>query len=83
MAVTRVTTITIETERVLVVGRRASLLQGWCVACGEPAALLKLEAAVLAGVSPQAVADAGAAGRLHLIEHADQSLYLCLNSLLK
>lgn len=83
MAIKQITQITVETERVLVISRRASLLQGWCAACAEPVALLTLEEAVFAGVSPESVARAVAAGRLHLIELADRLVCLCLNSLLK
>jgi hypothetical protein len=68
---------------VMVMNRRGSLFQSWCRDCGEQTVMVRLEEAVLVGVSLQAICRQVDARRTHLVELADGSSFICLNSLLK
>jgi len=75
----RTTTVTFETERVLIVG---GAMGARCDACGGRAALVVLnEAARLAGVSERALYRGVESEALHFSETADGQLLICLNSL--
>jgi hypothetical protein len=75
----RTTTVTFETERVLIVGSNTGAR---CDMCGGRAALVALsEAARLAGVSERALYRGLEAEALHFIETADGQLLICLASL--
>ena len=83
MGTTRRTEITIETHRMLVIGRRGSLLQGWCARCTKQVGMIRLEEAALAGVSLHAICQKAVAGRIHFTAEGDSSSFICLNSLLE
>lgn len=77
------TEITIETHRMLVIGKRGSLRQGWCTRCLKPVGMIRLEEAALAGVSLHTIRQKAAAGRIHFTAEGDSSSFICLNSLLE
>ena len=73
--------ITVETSR-LIVRRSTSLTPVWCVECSSTVrAVAAEEAAALADVSTRTLYRWVETGRLHLIETAEQSPLICLNSL--
>ena len=75
--------ITVETRR-LVIHRRTNQTTVRCLACSSPAEWVSPEeAAAMAGVSTRSLYRCVEAGQLHFIETAEQSLLICLNSLLK
>ena len=74
--------ITVETSQ-LVIRRDANQAAVWCLECSSPVQAVPPEdAAALAGVSTRTLYRWVEAGQLHLIETAEQSPLLCLNSLL-
>jgi hypothetical protein len=82
----RRTQITIETERVLIVNRRAGATQGWCEQCGAFVKLATPEiAAALTGMSRRAVYRLIENGQVHFSESPSQSpeapISVCLESL--
>ncbi len=75
--------ITVETS-LLVIRRGTNRGQVWCLECSSPVqSVTPEEAAVLAGISTRTVYRRVEAGQLHFIETAEQSLMICLNSLLR
>lgn len=76
------TEITLETRQSIVIHRRDALIQSWCARCGHLAGLVRLEAAMLAGISPQLIHRQVEADCLHVVEMAEGLNYICLNSLL-
>ena len=75
--------ITVETN-LLVVLRGASRIPVWCGECSSMVQTISPEeAAVLANLSTRALYRRVEAGRLHLIEPAEQSPLICLDSLLR
>jgi hypothetical protein len=82
MRVKKRTRITIETERVLVIGKTRSTFDAWCPRCNQLVRLLRPdEAAVLtaylcASQHPLEIS------KLHIIPAADGLMNICLNSLL-
>lgn len=81
MKTTTITEITVETTEILVMHRRGNLVQSFCDECRKQTAMLRLEEAALEGVSLQAISRAVMAGRLHLFEPDDGTIFICLNSL--
>jgi hypothetical protein len=77
------TEITVETRQVMVVHRQGNMVQNWCAQCGAKAGMIRLEEAVLAGLSLREIRHKIEADRLHLVEVADGLHFICLNSLLK
>ena len=74
--------ITVETRR-LVIHPRANQAPTHCLACSSPADwITPEEAAALAGISTRTLYRWVEAGQLHFQETAEQSLLICLNSLL-
>lgn len=77
----RVTTITVESERVIEIRWQGRRREGRCERCGIEARLLTpSEAAVVAGVSQPTVLGWVESGLVHLTESADGPL-VCLDSL--
>jgi hypothetical protein len=80
----RRTEIVIETERVMVVGRRGARVgvSLWCAGCGAEVEMVAAhEAAALAGVSERDIHHLVDAGRLHFSEAPTGRLFVCPNSL--
>ena len=77
------TTITIRTDRILVIRGRAGTL-AWCPACERRAAIVTAdEAAVIVGVGSDVVCGWVASGRLHAVGSAGGGVLVCLDSLLE
>jgi hypothetical protein len=75
--------ITVETRQI-VIRRRVNQGPVWCLECSSAVqALPPEEAALSAAVSTRMVYRWVEAGRLHLIEAAEQAPLICLNSLLR
>ena len=73
------TTITVETERVIVLSRQ--LLRGHCPDCDEEVGMLAVkEAAAFGGVSPETILCQVEERKLHAQE-ADGQTLICFNSL--
>ena len=78
----RQTTITIDTHRILVLGRHQGVAQAWCRECTQQREMLPAEqAAAVAGVSCRTIYRWVEAEKVHFVE-ADGRLLICLNSLL-
>ena len=78
----RKTEITFETERLLVVSRRAASCEDWCEDCGRETLWLPAqEAARAAGVSLRALCRLVEARRLHYAETEGGALFICSDSL--
>jgi hypothetical protein len=82
-AMRRKVQVTIETRQLLVVRKMNGISQGWCSECaGHVPLMIPEEAAVLAGISPQMIHKWIDAGRVHFAESPQESLLICLSSLL-
>ena len=78
----KTTKITVQTDRVWVISQRQRAVEGWCPECGEQVTLVSAEAAAnLTGVGLRRICRQVEAGQLHFTELADQSLWICRNSL--
>lgn len=76
------TEIAIETERVVVIRRRRSLVQAWCQLCGRQVVMVTVdEAARIAFVSERTIYRWVENEKLHFAETADGGLLICLNSI--
>lgn len=73
---------TLET-RLIIIRRRTNPAPIWCLECSSLVqSVAPEEAAALAGVNTRTIYRWVEAGQLHLIETAEQSPLICLNSLL-
>jgi hypothetical protein len=80
----RKTTITAETERILIIKRRGIEKRGWCEGCGEQVRLVTLEtASAVTGFSVRAICRMVEADETHFSETLNGSLLICLNSLFR
>jgi len=78
----RIATITVETERLLVICRSNTCGDGWCSQCQAEVKLIGLEAAAaVAGASQRAIFRWAEAGEIHFTETEDGRLIFCLNSI--
>ena len=74
--------ITLERERLLVVERREVSITDWCAACGSRVRMVMPdEAAKLTGLTARIVYQLVEARRLHFLESAEASLFVCVESL--
>jgi hypothetical protein len=81
MTKTRRMSITIQTERLLVINRSRSLYS-LCAACGDEVRMVTIDqAAVLARVTAREIYREVEVGMLHFIETTEGSLLICFNSL--
>jgi hypothetical protein len=81
MTKTRRMSITIQTERLLVINRSRGLYS-LCAACGDEVRMVTIDqAAVLARVTSREIYREVEAGMLHFIETTEGSLLICFNSL--
>lgn len=78
----RITEITVETERFLILHRRTRNVRAWCDQCNsEVGTATPAEAARLAGVSLAAIYDLAAAGAIHSGFTTGGESFICLKSL--
>lgn len=82
MAVKKRTRITIETERVLVIGKARSTFDGWCPVCNRVVRLLRPDEASALTAYLRASQYPSKISKLHIIPTADGLMSVCLNSLL-
>lgn len=76
------TEITIETRRVMVIGRRQILIRAWCEGClAEVEMITPNEAARLAGVSTRTIYRWIEEERLHFVEEHGAPPIICAESL--
>ena len=80
---TRSTSITVETERLVVVGHRGRYNRVVCAECpGEVEMVVLEEAGAAAGLNRRAIFRAIEAGRVHFAETSRGTILVCLRSLL-
>jgi hypothetical protein len=82
MAPMKRTRITIETERVLVIGKTRSTFDGWCPTCNKLVRLLPPDEADALTAYLRASRYPLEVSKLHIIPTADGLMCVCLNSLL-
>ena len=77
-------TITVETERLLVVRRSRHTVDRWCHACQAGVKMISIdEAAAIASISQRTVFHLAEAGEIHFMETAGGQALFCIRSLLK
>ena len=82
MRTTKRTEITIETDRILVLGNRKVSTMFWCQACSQRTKMVTVdEAAAIAGVTSRTMYRWADAQKLHFTETADGVLMICRASL--
>ena len=75
-------TITIETERLLVLRRSGHVVDHWCDECRDEVKMIGVEAAAaIAGISQRALFRLAEAGEIHFKETPQGQALFCLNSL--
>ena len=80
----RTASITIETERLLVISRARESLESWCTQCNEQSNFIAVdEAAAVAGISERTIFRWAEAGAIHLLETAQGKAMFCLKSIVK
>jgi len=80
----RKATITVETERLLVIRRSPHTFDRWCDACHAEAKMVGIEeAAAVAGISQRTVFHLAEAGEIHFMETVEGQTLFCLRSLSK
>lgn len=79
----RKATITVETERLLVIsGSHAAAATLWCEACEAEVTMFGLdEASTLAGLSDRAIFQLAETGAIHFVETAEGKAMFCVRSL--
>jgi len=82
MSLKKRTKITIDTERVLVIGRTRSTFEAWCPVCDELVRLLRPDEAAMLTTCLRASQHPLEISKLHIIPTADGLMNVCLNSLL-
>jgi len=80
----RKATITVETERLLVIRRSPRTVDRWCHACRAEVKMIGIdEAAAIARISQRAVFHLAETGEIHFMETAGGQALFCLSSLSK
>jgi hypothetical protein len=75
-------TITVETERLLVISRSRHTVDRWCHSCQADVKMIGIdEAAVIAGISQRTVFHLAEAGEIHFMETTEGQALFCLNSI--
>ena len=83
MSAHKLTEITIETERVLIIRRRQPT-RGWCQDCGcEVDMVGAAEAQALTGIAQPLLRDCAQARMWHFREGAEETTLVCLESILR
>jgi hypothetical protein len=78
----RRTEITIETERVLIIGSHNTTTIGWCAGCETYVRMIVTDlASRLSGLSQRSIYQSIEAGRLHFVETRNQQILVCEISL--
>jgi hypothetical protein len=78
----RITEITVETERFLIIHRRTRRVRVWCSRCNcDVGTATPSEVAAQAGVSLAVIYNWAAAGAIHLGFTAEGEAFICLKSL--
>jgi hypothetical protein len=76
------TEITIETEKLLVVGGRRRRMASWCAPCGQYVEMLTTDAAaLLAGVGSRTIFRRVESGSVHYTETPEGLVLICPNSI--
>ena len=77
-------TITVETERLLVIRRSGRTVDRWCPACQADVEMIGIdEAAAIAGISQRTVFHLAEAGEIHFMETVGGQALFCIPSLSK
>jgi len=77
-------TITVETERLLVISRSLQSVDRWCHKCRTNVKMIGIdEAATIAGVSQRRVFHLAEAGEIHFMETEAGRTMFCVDSLLR
>ena len=80
----RKASITVETERLLIVRRSRHTVERWCQACQAEVRMIGVdEAAAIAGISQRAVFHLAEAGEIHFMETVGGEALFCISSLSK
>ena len=75
-------TITIETERLLILRRSGRVVDSWCDRCHAEVKMIGVEeAAAIAGLSQRKLFRLAEAGEIHFIETTQGQALFCLDSL--
>jgi len=82
MPVKKRTRITIDTERVLVIGKTRSTFDAWCPMCNQLVRLLRPDEAAVLTAHLRASQQPLEISKLHIIPTVDGLMNVCLNSLL-
>jgi hypothetical protein len=82
MPVKKRTRITIDTERVLVIGKTRSTFDAWCPMCNQLVRLLRPDEAATLTAYLRASQHPFEINKLHIIPTADGLMNVCLDSLL-
>jgi len=76
-------TITVETERLLVVSHSRGSVEHWCEQCGTKVLMIGLtEAAAITGLTERAIFRLTEAGAIHLMETTEGKSLFCVDSIL-
>jgi hypothetical protein len=74
--------ITIETDRMILIGKRRLRRVAWCAACAQEVRMVSVdEAAAIAHASSRMIYQRVEAGTIHFTETPEGWLLICLNSL--
>jgi len=76
-------TITVETERLLVITQSNRAVTSWCRDCNAEVSMIPIaEAAAVAGLSQRAIFRLVEGGQIHFVETTEGRALFCANSLL-
>lgn len=82
MRTKRRTEITLETDRFVVLSRRASLITSWCAQCDQRVRMITVdEASAIAGVSSRTIYRWADGESLHFTETSEGRLLICFQSI--
>ena len=75
-------TITVETERLLVISRSRQAIDHWCRECQTNVKMIRIDlAAAIAGLSERTVFQLAEAGELHFMETSEGQTLFCFGSI--
>ena len=77
-------TVTVETERLVVMGRSVHLIERWCHYCNADVKLVAVaEASLIAGASERTIFRLAETAEIHFIETSEGKAMFCIDSLLQ